>query len=97
MRKYFLIICSLLLINTLQAQKVWTIEECVEYALTNNIQVKQQLLQVKNQQALVLQDKLNLLPSLNAGATHGYNFGQTPGNELYPIRWISEIKFSKAE
>jgi len=65
------------LINSLNAQEVWTIEKCVEYALTNNIQVKQQLLQVKNQQALLQQDKLSMLPSLNAGATHGYNFGQT--------------------
>lgn len=70
-------ICSLVLINSLKAQEVWTIEKCVEYALTNNIQVKQQLLQVKNQQALLQQDKLSMLPSLNAGATHGYNFGQT--------------------
>ena len=77
MRKYFLIICCLVLVTSLKAQEVWTIEKCVEYALTNNIQVKQQLLQVKNQEAMLLQDKLNILPSLNAGATHGYNFGQT--------------------
>lgn len=77
MRKYFLMICSLVLITSLKAQEVWTIEKCVEYALTNNIQVKQQLLQVKNQQALLQQDKLSMLPSLNAGAAHGYNFGQT--------------------
>lgn len=77
MRKYFLLLCSLVLITSLKAQEVWTIEKCVEYALTNNIQVKQQLLQVKNQQALLQQDKLSMLPSLNAGATHGYNFGQT--------------------
>jgi outer membrane protein len=77
MRKYFLIICSLVLISSIKAQDVWTIEKCVEYALSNNIQVKQQLLQVKNQEAMLLQDKLGMLPSLNAGATHGYNFGQT--------------------
>jgi outer membrane protein len=77
MRKYFLIICCLVLISTLKAQEVWTLEKCVEYALTNNIQVKQQLLQVKNEQALLQQDKLSLLPSVNGGASHGYNFGQT--------------------
>lgn len=66
-----------MLINTIKAQEVWTLEKCVEYALTNNIQVKQQLLQVKNEQALLQQDKLSLLPSVNGGASHGYNFGQT--------------------
>jgi outer membrane protein len=65
------------LISSLKAQEVWTLEKCVEYALTNNIQVKQQLLQVKNEQALLQQDKLSLLPSVNGGASHGYNFGQT--------------------
>ena len=77
MRKYFLLIGCLVLVNMLKAQEVWTIEKCVEYALTNNIQVKQQLLQVKNQEAMLQQDKLSMLPSLNAGASHGYNFGQT--------------------
>jgi len=77
MRKYFLMIACLVLITTLKAQDVWTLEKCVEYALTNNIQVKQQLLLAKNENALLLQNKLSMLPSLNGGASHGYNFGQT--------------------
>jgi outer membrane protein len=77
MRKLFLMLISLVLFTSLRAQEVWTLEKCVEYALTNNIQVKQQLLLVKSEQALLLQDKLSMAPSLNAGASHGYNFGQT--------------------
>lgn len=77
MRKYFLLLFCFVLISFAKAQEVWTLEKCVEYALTNNIQVKQQLLQVKSQEASLLQDKLGLLPSLNGGASHGYNFGQT--------------------
>jgi len=64
-------------VTFLKAQEVWTLEKCVEYALTNNIQVKQQLLQVQNDKALLQQDQLSLLPSLNGGISHGYNFGQT--------------------
>ena len=77
MKKYISLIFCLALFTAVKAQEVWTLEKCVEYALTNNIQVKQQLLMVKNEQALLLQDKLSMLPSLNAGASHGYNFGQT--------------------
>jgi len=77
MKKYVLLIFSFVLITSLKAQEVWTLEKCVEYALTNNIQVKQQLLLIKSEQALLQQDKLSMLPSLNAGASHGYNFGQT--------------------
>ena len=77
MKKIFLIIPFFLLITAVKSQEVWTLEKCVEYALSNNIQVKQQLLQVKSESALLQQDKLSLLPSLNGGASHGYNFGQT--------------------
>ena len=66
-----------MLISSIKAQEVWTLEKCVEYALTNNIQVKQQMLQVKNGQATVLQDQLNMLPTLNGFAMHGYNWGKT--------------------
>jgi outer membrane protein len=61
----------------MKAQEVWTLEKCVAYAQTNNLQVKQQLLLVKNEEALLQQDKLSMLPSLNGGVSHGYNFGQT--------------------
>jgi outer membrane protein len=77
MRKYFLLISCLVLITSLKAQEVWTLEKCVEYALSNNIQIKQQMLQVKSGQATVLQDQLNMLPSLNGFAMHGYNWGKT--------------------
>jgi len=77
MRKYFLMISCLVLITSLKAQEVWTLEKCVEYALSNNIQIKQQLLQVKTGQATVLQDQLNMLPTLNGFAMHGYNWGKT--------------------
>ena len=65
------------LISTMKAQEVWTLEKCVEYALSNNIQVKQQLLMAESEKALLQQNKLSLFPSLNGGASHGYNFGQT--------------------
>ncbi|MFA5972091.1 MAG: TolC family protein [Lentimicrobiaceae bacterium] len=77
MRKYFLIISCLVLITSVKGQDVWTLEKCVEYALSNNIQIKQQMLQVKSGQATVLQDQLTLLPSLNGFAMHGYNWGKT--------------------
>ncbi|MBW6459380.1 MAG: TolC family protein [Bacteroidales bacterium] len=58
-------------------EKQWTLEDCINYALDNNIDIKKQMLMVENQRAVLLQSKLNMLPSLNAGATHGYNWGQT--------------------
>lgn len=77
MKNFLLFFIILFLGASLQAQEVWTLEKCVDYALTNNIQVKQQQLQVQSTKATVTQDKFNMLPSLNGFAMHGYNWGQT--------------------
>lgn len=58
-------------------EKIWSLEDCITYALDSNIDVKKQVLMVENQKALLLQSYLIMLPNLNAGATHGYNWGQT--------------------
>ena len=55
--------------------KQWTLAECVEYALKNNISIKQT--DLDNQLAAI--DKRgaigNFLPSLNSSATHSWNIG----------------------
>lgn len=57
-----------------QAKK-WTLQECVNYAIQNNISIKQSALDTKT--ALI--DKRgaigNFLPSLNASASHSWNIG----------------------
>ncbi len=62
---------------SLSAQQVWTLEDCVNYAIENNIDIKKQVLMVENREADLLQSKLMLLPDLNAGGNHIYNWGQT--------------------
>ncbi|NTV83051.1 MAG: TolC family protein [Bacteroidales bacterium] len=57
--------------------KEWTLEDCINFALDSNINIKKQVLMVESQKAQLLQDYLIMLPDLNAGATHGYNWGQT--------------------
>ncbi len=59
------------------AQKVWSLEDCIDYALTNNIEVKQQMLNIDYGDQTLLQSKLVMLPDLNGYASHGYNWGQT--------------------
>jgi outer membrane protein len=59
-----------------QAQsKKWTLEECINYAVQNNISIKQTELDSKT--ALI--DKKgavgNFLPSVNANASHSWNIG----------------------
>ena len=58
-------------------QQVWTLQNCIDYALTNNIQIKQQQLAEQLAKINLVQSKLSVLPSLNGGVSHAYNFGQT--------------------
>ncbi|HTX89029.1 MAG TPA: TolC family protein [Bacteroidales bacterium] len=59
------------------SQKVWTLEDCINYALDNNIDIKKQILTVELNKKQLLQSGLNMLPNLNANATNVWNWGQT--------------------
>lgn len=61
----------------------WTLEECIEHAIANNIQVKQQEIQVKYGENTLLQSRLNRLPALNAQASNNYSFGRALDETTY--------------
>ena len=66
------------LFTKLSAQsKVWTLEECIQHALENNIQVQQNELSQQLADYDLKQAKYNLLPDANGFILHAYNFGQT--------------------
>ena len=46
--------------------KKWTLQECIDYALTHNIQLKKNEIQRLSAEEDVLQSKAELLPSMNA-------------------------------
>ncbi len=81
-RKLFYSLMLLLMVNWAIGQssnekKVWTLEECVNYARENNLNIRtSQLTQLQNEIA-VKQSKFALLPSLGAGGSVGKSFGRT--------------------
>ena len=46
--------------------KKWTLQDCIDYALVNNIQLKKNEIQRLSAEEDVLQSKADLRPSLNA-------------------------------
>lgn len=56
--------------------KVWTLRECVDYALANNLQVKRSELSLELSSIDKRQAKLALLPSANAFGSYGFNWGR---------------------
>lgn len=62
---------------TASAQKQWSLEECINYAIEKNLSVKRSELNLEISAENLKQSKYNALPTLNANANNTYNFGQT--------------------
>ncbi|MEO2059642.1 MAG: TolC family protein [Mesonia sp.] len=77
MKKITIIAALLGLVFSASAQegKKWTLRECVEYALENNISVKQSELDIENAKLNKMDAIGNLLPTLNGNASYTTNTG----------------------
>ncbi|MBS0010507.1 MAG: TolC family protein [Bacteroidales bacterium] len=64
-------------------EKLWSLEECINHAIDNNIMIKQQELQTRLQENTLEQSKLDLLPSLNGTATNNWSFGRALDETTY--------------
>lgn len=58
-----------------QAQTIYSLQDCINIALKNNISLQQQQLQTQSVKADALQSKLATLPSVNASATNNWQTG----------------------
>lgn len=80
---YSLVSALLLIVSFLlpslpaSAQKAWTLEDCIQYAMDNNLDIQKQIQVVQSNKASLLQSGLSALPSINAGASNVWNYGQT--------------------
>jgi len=82
--KIFIIAGALFLTLAVSAQKTLTLQQCVDTALTNNRNVKQQALTRKTKEIAYQQARQNLLPNLNASANQNWNFGSSVDKFLNP-------------
>ncbi len=76
------LICTILFIliisiPQLSAQKKWTLEECIDYALTNNIGLQRQKLQSEIDRTNFTKSRLGMLPNLNFGSDVNVGFGRS--------------------
>ncbi len=82
-RMYSLIAAVLLLVlfTNAQAQESWSLQKCIDYALENNIQIKQEVLNSDYYNNQLNQAKFNRLPNLNAGLQNNMSFGRSLGSD----------------
>ncbi len=59
-------------------QDVWSLQRCIDYAIKNNVQVKQGTVATQYQQNLLKQSKYARLPNLSGQAAQNFNSGNSP-------------------
>jgi len=93
--KIFLSVLSIFILrNSLFSQEKWSLGKCINYAIGHNIKVKQKELNTRVNENALLQIKLDALPSLNAGASHGFSFGRTLDETTYEFTQDQEVQSS---
>jgi len=83
-RKFLIsfIILSVAALST-TAQKAWSLEDCIAYAMENNISIKQSVLGTEYNENALKQSRLNQIPSLNADARYSYSWGRALDQTTY--------------
>ena len=81
----FIIILSFFLSSDIQAQKVWTMDDCIDFALQHAHSIRQQNLQVAAARDQVAQSKLAFTPYLSAGTSGSLSWGRSidPETNIY--------------
>jgi outer membrane protein len=64
-------------LNSSAQTNQWSLQQCIDYGQKHNIGLKQAELTTQINQNNFTQSKATLLPTINGGAQHTYNFGRT--------------------
>jgi outer membrane protein len=89
----------LIFVESLRAQtspnKVWTLQECLETGVNNNLAILKQDKSIETYSINKTQYKANKLPSINANATQNFSFGRSidPTSNLFVLKPIYSNNF----
>lgn len=75
MKKVIFLFLAWMAFMNAYSQKTWSLEECINYANANNLQIKRSQLNVDYNKNNYNQSMFNTLPNLNAGYGHSLNWG----------------------
>jgi outer membrane protein len=75
---WFIIFLLIITFQEASAQaKIWTLEDCINYAVENNIGLQMQKLQTGSNEVDLTKAKMNMVPSLNFGSDARVGFGRS--------------------
>lgn len=70
------VVGALLIMPGLSLAETWSLQQCVDYAISHNISIRQSDLRVKNGELAVTEAKDGFLPQIDASASQSFNFGR---------------------
>lgn len=84
MKKNLLLICALLTVpfflsaqvDSTSTTRAWSLQECIDYALKNNLTVKRSEIAVENSEVDVRQTVWGRYPTFNGSVSYGYSWGR---------------------
>ena len=71
----FVFLCASTLLSA--QSKLWSLEDCIQYAIEHNISIKQLVVQKNVAEVNVNTAQMSRLPDLNAGGAQNWSFGRT--------------------
>jgi len=60
-----------------EGSKIWSLETCIEYAIENNLTIRQNTLQQRTTENNLIQSRAGRYPTVNASAQQSFNFGRS--------------------
>ena len=78
MKRTLLMTLLIATVLSVQAQKVWTLDQCIDYALEHNLDIRKSQLAQQQAEYQYKASKSAWLPTLNANAGEYFGFGQSP-------------------
>ena len=77
MKAITLTLAALALAGTVRAEQGWTLDQCIDYAIENNIQVRQSDISAQNRDVELNSARSNRLPGVSASASQSWSFGRS--------------------
>lgn len=79
-----------------ETKTTWTLPECIDYAVKNNLRIKQSQLDARLSQVNINQARASMLPTLSGSSNYGFNFGRSidPTENTFTTEQIQSANFS---
>lgn len=72
-----LILLTFICNDIIIAQNKWTLDQCIDYAIQNNLDIESQQINTESRKESFAQSKRNILPGISASSSYNISFGKS--------------------